>query len=413
MRAFQKTVLFAFLIFVILFSVQSSKGNTQKLCLATNENGLIYISNPLKKVIQIFDAYGVYIKNLPSITPLSSIQNMSSCPCGGYLLVAEDGKKDVLAIDEMSGEILHRIKGISSIGDISISRDKTRYEAIVNKAKNSIHLYTESGIFIREIPGENKFKEATAILLDIKNQIWIADVVSQKIIELDVKGNLIRSIQKGKGFEINKPIDIESDDQGNIYVLDEKNGFLKLSPSGNLIDKSTFSSDPKPYTLSMDGKKPTLFSLSDTTLTKYKNGFLLDWKVVNPLQQKMQSVFMLRIGSRILTPVGFEAKIIDAPPYIDPKSNRTMVPLRAIAETMKAKVDWNPNLQQITITKNLSAILLWIGKKNAIVNQQTKMLDEAPVIKNNRTYVPLRFIGESFKAQVFWYPETSTIRIVY
>lgn len=60
--------------------------------------------------------------------------------------------------------------------------------------------------------------------------------------------------------------------------------------------------------------------------------------------------------------------------------------------------------QSIIITMN-------IGSKKAIVNDTIVTLDSAPLIKQNRTFVPLRFIAEAFGANVQWIPEHKKIEI--
>ena len=60
--------------------------------------------------------------------------------------------------------------------------------------------------------------------------------------------------------------------------------------------------------------------------------------------------------------------------------------------------------QPIIITMN-------IGSKKAIVNDTILTLDSVPFIKQDRTFVPLRFIAEAFGASVQWFPETKKIEI--
>lgn len=58
-------------------------------------------------------------------------------------------------------------------------------------------------------------------------------------------------------------------------------------------------------------------------------------------------------------------------------------------------------------------ISLTIGSTTALVNNKTNRLDVSPVIVNNRTMVPLRFIGECLGASFRWIPESSSIKITY
>lgn len=104
----------------------------------------------------------------------------------------------------------------------------------------------------------------------------------------------------------------------------------------------------------------------------------------------------------------------DAEPYID-ENNRLMVPLRAIGEALGAQVDWNPELRMINITGKMMGegqkVVFIIGHQNAVVNGLNKLMDTCPVIKNSRTMVPARYIGEYLGAKVDWKAETRTVTV--
>jgi len=90
----------------------------------------------------------------------------------------------------------------------------------------------------------------------------------------------------------------------------------------------------------------------------------------------------------------------DTPPIM--QNDRTFVPIRYIAESFGAKVNWNEQIQQVTIDSGNTHIVLHIGNRIAQKNGTDIELDVAPFIKNNRTYVPLRFISETLGHYVDW-----------
>lgn len=63
-------------------------------------------------------------------------------------------------------------------------------------------------------------------------------------------------------------------------------------------------------------------------------------------------------------------------------------------------------------TKPARRIELRIGNKNALIDGESVMLDVAPIIKDGRTLVPLRFIGEAFGAWVDYDEYDQSITIV-
>ena len=90
--------------------------------------------------------------------------------------------------------------------------------------------------------------------------------------------------------------------------------------------------------------------------------------------------------------------VFDAEPYIDGNS-RTMVPIRFVSEALFADVGWDGIKKKVTISKDNTQILLTIGQKSATVNGKHFELDSAPVIVQDRTFVPLRFIGMPSRQQ--------------
>lgn len=92
----------------------------------------------------------------------------------------------------------------------------------------------------------------------------------------------------------------------------------------------------------------------------------------------------------------------DAKPFIDSSSMRTMVPLRFISEKLGAKVEWDSDTQTVRIDKDGKEISLKVGEKEATIGKSRYALETPAVIKQDRTYVPLRFISRAFDALIRW-----------
>ena len=99
----------------------------------------------------------------------------------------------------------------------------------------------------------------------------------------------------------------------------------------------------------------------------------------------------------------------DASPFIT--NGRTLVPVRFVAESLGAKVEWSQATAEVTILKDSEKIVLKIGEKKATVGSKVFELDTNAVIKDSRTFVPLRFISETLDANVEWEASTSTVFI--
>ena len=90
-----------------------------------------------------------------------------------------------------------------------------------------------------------------------------------------------------------------------------------------------------------------------------------------------------------------------APVIVD---NRTMVPIRVITEALGGRADWNAETQTVTLTIDGSVLRMTIG-------QTITGFDAAPVIINDRTYVPIRYVAEKLGANVEWIANTQQIII--
>ncbi|HBZ81535.1 MULTISPECIES: family 10 glycosylhydrolase [Brevibacillus] len=102
----------------------------------------------------------------------------------------------------------------------------------------------------------------------------------------------------------------------------------------------------------------------------------------------------------------------DVAPYIIPKVNVTMVPLRVISESLGAEVYWDQNSQTATILKDSTVLSMTINQTYALVNDSTIPLDASVQNRQGRVMVPLRFVSEQLGLQVNWAQETRTITLL-
>ncbi|MET3507809.1 L,D-transpeptidase family protein [Halalkalibacter oceani] len=84
------------------------------------------------------------------------------------------------------------------------------------------------------------------------------------------------------------------------------------------------------------------------------------------------------------------------------KDNRVLVPMRSIFNALGASVAWNAQTKTVTATKNGRKIELTIDSKRAKIDGRTHMLDVAPTISGQQTFVPTRFVSEALGASVKW-----------
>ncbi|MBA4364829.1 MAG: hypothetical protein C0398_02340 [Coprothermobacter sp.] len=136
---------------------------------------------------------------------------------------------------------------------------------------------------------------------------------------------------------------------------------------------------------------------------------------VRVLAEQPRTVLVLRIGLPTMN-VGSSAVVLDAPPVI--VEGRTLVPIRAVVESLGGSVAWDAASRTVTILLEGTELTLVIGKSRALVNGTSTPVDATnpkvvPLILNSRTMLPLRFIAESLGADVQWESSTQTITITY
>ena len=101
--------------------------------------------------------------------------------------------------------------------------------------------------------------------------------------------------------------------------------------------------------------------------------------------------------------------ITSAPPV--ESGGRIMVGMRDIFERLGAEVKWNAANQQITATRGMRTVVLWIGQPYSTVDGAMLPLDVPPQLINGSTYVPVRFPSEALGANVTWMSATRTVMI--
>ena len=99
----------------------------------------------------------------------------------------------------------------------------------------------------------------------------------------------------------------------------------------------------------------------------------------------------------------------DVPPQTI--NDRTMVPIRAIFEVMGATVNWDNATQTAICTKDNTVVKMTLNSKTEYINDVPYEMDVAPVIVDNRTLAPARYVAEAFGYFVNWDGNTKSVLI--
>lgn len=129
-------------------------------------------------------------------------------------------------------------------------------------------------------------------------------------------------------------------------------------------------------------------------------------------EEPVRKIIVLTLERKDATVDG-KSYILDAPPFLDTKANRTLAPVRFISEALGAEVAWVGETRQVVIRDGDKEIMLTIGSAEVLVNGERQTIDSAPELHPpGRTFVPLRFVSETLGAQVDYVHETRVITIV-
>ena len=204
--------------------------------------------------------------------------------------------------------------------------------------------------------------------------------------------------------------------EDRVYIIDEKTGervkdveFEYADHDGNIIlNMVNYSYDktPKQLKIYVNGQQAlNLYNLR----REYQLGDVIELQRYQPM--------LVKIGDNSSAPAPKELKIVidggeykfdNAKPYIDSNS-RTLVPIRFVSEAMSADVDWTD--ETVVIKRGGDVIEYKPGEYHALLNGGQVDFDTCGVLKNDRVFVPIRYIAELLSATVDWDEAKYTVTI--
>ena len=92
-------------------------------------------------------------------------------------------------------------------------------------------------------------------------------------------------------------------------------------------------------------------------------------------------------------------------------SGRTLVPMRAIFDTLGAEVGWDGDTKTASGTKDGKTVSISVDSNILNVNGEERVLDAPAIVLGGRTLVPARAIAEAFDCNVGWDATAATVTI--
>ncbi|MFZ5631732.1 MAG: copper amine oxidase N-terminal domain-containing protein [Bacillota bacterium] len=100
---------------------------------------------------------------------------------------------------------------------------------------------------------------------------------------------------------------------------------------------------------------------------------------------------------------------MDVAPFI--RDDRTFVPVRFLGNALgldDSKITWDNDNRTATLKGN-ATLQMTIDKAHVVSNGQAKTIDVAPVLTNDRTFLPARYVAEGLGYQVDWDGATQVV----
>lgn len=152
--------------------------------------------------------------------------------------------------------------------------------------------------------------------------------------------------------------------------------------------------------------KEKIVEMQEIMKSKYTVKELKELKEVSDSLNSLENVNVIPVENIF---IGDNNIKFDTPPVI--KEGRTLIPVRAISESLGAHVDWNAEEKIVTITKEEKVIVFYLAENKVYVNDNEVEIDVPAEVMNNRTMVPIRFIAEQLGLKVQWDEELQVIEI--
>ncbi len=218
--------------------------------------------------------------------------------------------------------------------------------------------------------------------------------------------------------------DVDFGSEGHAW----KPKYIRFDKDGNL-----YVGAPNLYavnTKTMKYEKLTDFAVYDYTIAEADNNLyfakgsnlcvlpILDEKptfdYLTYSQEYYSDKLVLKLDNSLAASNG-KAKYIDESnakvvPILE--NDRTLVPIRFIAESLGAEVSWNDATQTATLKKDTTTVSITIGENKMLVNGSEVALDVPAQLRNERTLLPLRAVSDALGKQVFWGGEETGLIVI-
>jgi hypothetical protein len=133
------------------------------------------------------------------------------------------------------------------------------------------------------------------------------------------------------------------------------------------------------------------------------------------LEDMKKNVILMKLYDPMMSVNGNIGEVDPANPGTTPVelNGRTLMPIRSVIEAMDGTVEWEEELNRVTLNAGGHTVVMVLEDKNFTVDGEAKTMDIAPSTINDRTMVPVRFVAENAGCVVDWIESSMQIVVVF
>ena len=206
-------------------SISIGKGILNKpegIALDSNEN--IYAGSRNTSVIEKFNSNGNHIATLG--------QGFFNKVCGLKVdetgkIIAADRNQNVIRILNPDGTLFNTIGAgqLNKPEDVDIWKDESGniYYFVANRNQDNIKVFNGQGVLVKTIDCSKTLTKPDGVVVNASGDVIVADSNNNRVVKLDVAGNIKLTISFADGLNFNHPKGVCFDTLGNLYIADSMN----------------------------------------------------------------------------------------------------------------------------------------------------------------------------------------------
>ncbi|ALS21031.1 stalk domain-containing protein [Paenibacillus naphthalenovorans] len=269
-----------------------------------------------------------------------------------------------------------------------------------------------------------KFNEPGGLVMDDKGNLYVSDSGNQRIRYIDLQAGTVTTVAGGGTASATKdlyapgdyadgeagharfnfPLGLARTREGGLIIADSQNHAVRYLWNGRV---TTLAGVPGSTTGELDGIEGHARMHRPTGVAVQADGSIL---VADAYNNKLRQIRLYSLPADL--PKDNNVKVVVDDQWIpfevhpDLTNGRTMVPVRTLAEALGYEVTFDAGTRTVRLSKDGTIIEMGMDrnglKRTAKGREWSSETDAAPYIKQDRMFVPIRFVAEAIGLDVQW-----------